>query len=116
MKGPLRRRRDRIEQPGPGRLPRNFPNRIPLNGEIDMRLKITLLSLMAAAAALPLLSQEPAEISFQSTELAPGLYMIEGVGGFAGGNLGLLMGDDGVVLIDDGLPPLIGGCWRRSTS
>ncbi|MCP4200992.1 MAG: MBL fold metallo-hydrolase [bacterium] len=49
--------------------------------------------------------QEP-EISFKSTELVPGLYMLEGEGGFAGGNLGLLIGEDGAVLIDDGLPPL----------
>ncbi len=32
--------------------------------------------------------------------------MLEGQGGFAGGNLGLITGDDGVVLIDDGLEPL----------
>ncbi|MEX2125852.1 MAG: MBL fold metallo-hydrolase [Woeseia sp.] len=45
-------------------------------------------------------------ISFKSTELEPGLYMLQGEGGFAGGNLGLSTGDDGVVLIDDGLAPL----------
>ncbi len=49
--------------------------------------------------------QEPG-ITFAATELAPGLYMLQGVGGFAGGNLGLSIGGDGVVLIDDGLPPL----------
>ena len=47
------------------------------------------------------------EISWKSTELAPGLYMLESQGGFAGGNLGLITGDDGVVLIDDGLEPLV---------
>lgn len=45
-------------------------------------------------------------ISFKSTEVAPGLYMLEGEGGFAGGNLGLLTGEDGTVLIDDGIEPL----------
>lgn len=67
-----------------------------------------LLGSFLAASMLfqvPLSAQEPA-LSFRSTEVAPGLYMIEGVGGFTGGNLGLLTGDDGVVLIDDGLPPL----------
>lgn len=44
------------------------------------------------------------DLSWKSTELAPGLYMLEGQGGFTGGNLGLLTGDDGVVLIDDGVP------------
>ncbi len=46
-------------------------------------------------------------ISWKSTELAPGLFMLESQGGFAGGNLGLITGDDGVVLIDDGLEPLV---------
>ena len=68
-----------------------------------MRLNTTLFTLLAATLVAPLLAQE-GEISLKPTELAPGLFMIEG----AGGNLGLLMGDDGVVLIDDGLPPLIG--------
>ena len=63
------------------------------------------LLLCAALVAVPSISQE-GEISFKSTELAPGLYMLEGKGGFAGGNLGLITGDDGVVLIDDGLKPL----------
>jgi cyclase len=56
-------------------------------------------------AALPSAAQD-AEISFKSTEVAPGIFMLEGQGGFTGGNLGLLVGDDGVVLIDDGLEPL----------
>ncbi len=71
-----------------------------------MRTRIALAVLLAALATSPLLAQEQ-EISFQSTELAAGLYMLEGVGGFAGGNLGLLVGEDGVVLIDDGIPPVI---------
>jgi glyoxylase-like metal-dependent hydrolase (beta-lactamase superfamily II) len=49
---------------------------------------------------------QDADISFKSTELGAGLYMLEGQGGFAGGNLGLSMGDDGVILIDDGVGPL----------
>jgi glyoxylase-like metal-dependent hydrolase (beta-lactamase superfamily II) len=49
---------------------------------------------------------EDAEISFKSTEVGSGLYLLEGEGGFAGGNLGLSVGEDGVVLIDDGVGPL----------
>lgn len=63
------------------------------------------LVLALGALALPLAAQEP-KGNYETTELAPGLYMIEGVGGFGGGNVGLLTGDDGVMLIDDGLPPL----------
>lgn len=64
-------------------------------------LVLCTLSFSAIAAA------QEGEISFKSTELAPGLYMLEGQGGFTGGNLGLITGDDGVVLIDDGLEPLV---------
>ena len=66
----------------------------------------TLLALctLAFAGAVPAQDQN---ISWKSTELAPGLYMLEGQGGFPGGNLGLITGDDGVVLIDDGLEPLV---------
>jgi glyoxylase-like metal-dependent hydrolase (beta-lactamase superfamily II) len=44
------------------------------------------------------------ELSWESKEVAPGIYMFEGQGGFTGGNLGLFVGEDGVVLIDDGIP------------
>ena len=81
-----------------------FAALFPLSLSLSLSLSLAL-SLPPAAG----IAQEPAaepEISFASTELAPGLYMLEGVGGFAGGNLGVSTGEDGVVLIDDGLPPL----------
>ena len=60
------------------------------------------LALLLAAGLL--LAQDD-EIRVQSTEVVPGLYMLDGADGkFAGGNMGLLVGADGVVLIDDGLP------------
>lgn len=68
-----------------------------------------VVSLAVAAFTLLAAAPSPAQesgISFNSTELAPGLYMLEGEGGFVGGNLGLLTGEDGTVLIDDGIEPL----------
>ncbi|MDX1517479.1 MAG: hypothetical protein R3288_11605, partial [Woeseiaceae bacterium] len=44
--------------------------------------------------------------SFKTTEVAPGIYMIEGVGGFGGGNMGLLVGESRVAMIDDSVEPL----------
>jgi glyoxylase-like metal-dependent hydrolase (beta-lactamase superfamily II) len=44
--------------------------------------------------------------SYKVTEVAAGIYMLEGEGGFVGGNMSLSIGADGVVLIDDGMPPL----------
>lgn len=45
------------------------------------------------------------EMTVQSVEVAPGLFMLDGAGGqFVGGNMSVLIGDEGVFLIDDGLP------------
>ena len=68
---------------------------------IMLRFSVILVVFAAVSSAA-----EDAEISFKSTEVAPGIFMLEGQGGFTGGNLGLLIGEDGVVLIDDGLEPL----------
>ncbi len=43
----------------------------------------------------------------ETTEVASGLYMLHGVGGFTGGNIGVSVGDDGVVMIDDSMPPFL---------
>jgi glyoxylase-like metal-dependent hydrolase (beta-lactamase superfamily II) len=43
--------------------------------------------------------------SFKSTEVASGIYMLEGADGFGGGNISLLVGDDKIVLIDDAMVP-----------
>lgn len=65
------------------------------------RVSIVLTLIVAG----PALAQE-GEVTFAASEVAPGIHMLQGQGGFAGGNLGLLTGEDGVVLIDDGLEPL----------
>ncbi len=44
--------------------------------------------------------------NWKTQEVVPGIHMLESDRGFAGGNLGLLTGDDGVVLIDDGMPTI----------
>ncbi len=52
-------------------------------------------------------SAEKTEISFVTEEITSGIFMLSGKGGFAGGNIGLLVGEDGVVLIDDAIPPML---------
>lgn len=47
------------------------------------------------------------KLEFSATPVSPGLYMLMGVGGFTGGNIGLSIGDDGVVMIDDSMPPML---------
>ncbi|MCF6194039.1 MAG: MBL fold metallo-hydrolase [Kangiellaceae bacterium] len=44
---------------------------------------------------------------FEVTEVSSGIYMLSGVGGFVGGNVGLSIGEDGVVMIDDAMPPFL---------
>ena len=62
---------------------------------------LALLILLPAGA---LFAQD--DSNWKSQEVVPGIYMLESDRGFAGGNLGLLTGDDGVVLIDDGMPTI----------
>jgi glyoxylase-like metal-dependent hydrolase (beta-lactamase superfamily II) len=74
-----------------------FPGENAMNNRILMGLLVTLCASTEA---------QEADVSLSSTELGDGLYMLQGEGGFAGGNLGLSTGEDGVVLIDDGIGPL----------
>jgi len=70
-------------------------------------MKISLFAGLALFLASGMLLAQDDEITVQSTEVVPGLYMLDGADGkFAGGNMGLLVGADGVVLIDDGLPTI----------
>ena len=67
------------------------------------KIRLSLVVLTALFACLPAHSHDHSELSFDSIEVTPGLHMLFGVGGFAGGNIGLLVGSDGVAMIDNGL-------------
>jgi len=67
-----------------------------------MKKILTALLLIAASTSY---AQDFAT-SFKSTEIVPGIYMVEGVSGFGGGNMSLLVGEDYIVMIDDGILPL----------
>lgn len=47
------------------------------------------------------------EVRFATTKVKDGLYVLQGEGGFTGGNIAISVGDDGVVMIDDGLSPFL---------
>ena len=64
--------------------------------------KLAFLPLLLASLAFA----QDAEITFVSTEIEPGIFMVEAKGGFGGGNMAVLVGEDHVAMIDDGLPPL----------
>ena len=64
--------------------------------------KLAFLPLLLASLAFA----QDAEITFSSSEIEPGIFMIEARGGFAGGNMAVLVGDGHVAMIDYGLQPL----------
>ncbi len=47
-------------------------------------------------------------VSFKTEKVSGSVYMLSGVDGFTGGNIGLSIGDDGVAMIDNGLPGVLG--------
>src|SRR2546423_15473850 len=73
-----------------------------------MQRRTLLLASGAASLLLASLASaqmgDPSKVTLKSTPVVGTVSVIEGVNGFAGGNIGLSVGDDGVLLIDDGLP------------
>ena len=63
--------------------------------------KLALLLILVAPVAM---AQDFAT-AYQSEEVAPGIYHLTGADGFGGGGVGLLVGDEYVVMIDDALYP-----------
>jgi len=49
---------------------------------------------------------DPSKVTLKTTPVVGGLSMIEGANGFAGGNTLVLVGDDGVLVVDDELQPM----------
>jgi len=66
------------------------------------RIMLPLILLLLGA----LTSAQEFATSVKSSEVVPGMYMLEGADGFGGGNIALLVGDEHVLLIDDGIPPV----------
>jgi cyclase len=62
---------------------------------------VLVLSLLAG----PVFAQnnDPSKVTLGVVNVAPGISVIEGVEGFAGGNVGVSIGPDGVFIIDDEL-------------
>ena len=70
------------------------------------QIKSALISVAILFSGISQAKDEP-KVSYKSTEVGTGIYMLAGDGAFTGGNIGLLVGDDGVVLIDDSMPPFL---------
>lgn len=69
---------------------------------------IVLLLLLSPLTTLAHL-QEPEQTDdrdFAITKLTDNISVLIGINGFTGGNIAILSGDDGVIMIDDSMPPL----------
>jgi glyoxylase-like metal-dependent hydrolase (beta-lactamase superfamily II) len=74
-----------------------------------MRRYALTLVIMLLAAPFVAAQGEPdwSKIEIKAEKVAGNVYMLYGVGGFAGGNIGVSVGDDGIVLVDDQFEPLV---------
>jgi glyoxylase-like metal-dependent hydrolase (beta-lactamase superfamily II) len=67
---------------------------------------LILIVLVLFAQTLPasdFLDQSLNKIQLKKTHLRGNIYILEGVGGFAGGNIGVSAGEDGLLIVDDQL-------------
>ena len=71
------------------------------------RLGSWVLCAVLAAAAAHAQEQDFSKVELKTTVLAPGLAMLEGVGGFAGGNVAVSYGADGTAIVDDQFVPMV---------
>jgi len=61
-------------------------------------LKIIIISLIIAQAAY---SRDFTDVELKTIHVSGNIYMLEGIHGFAGGNIGVSIGDDGILIVDD---------------
>src|SRR5512142_1423808 len=75
-------------------------NAAPTRGRSPMRSILVALMLAASAAT----AQQPdfSKVEIKVTRVAGSVYMLQG----AGGNIGVSVGDDGIVIVDDQFAPL----------
>src|SRR5476651_371334 len=72
---------------------------LPWGGSMKKILLVLLVMACGIAAAL---AQNFDAVQLKATQVTPGLWMLEG----AGGNIGVSVGEDGILLIDDQFAPL----------
>jgi len=74
--------------------------------KISSKIAVALLLVLAPGARSRAQMGDPSKVTLKTTPVAGGISMIEGVNGFAGGNVGVSVGDDGVFIIDDEIQPM----------
>ncbi|MBY6204195.1 MBL fold metallo-hydrolase [Halomonas denitrificans] len=94
MKTPSHRRSSAVNPPA------GLPMRRP--GSLSAPLLVTTLAVLLALAAPVAAQRDFSEVEIRATAIVDGVHVLEG----AGGNLGLVVGEQGAFLIDDQYAPL----------
>ena len=87
----------------------NFNNPITIMNPKNA-LKNSIKSIVVVGATVFTLNgvaQDQTKTSYKTERVTDTIYMLSGVGGFTGGNVGLSVGDDGVAMIDNGVSSVI---------
>jgi glyoxylase-like metal-dependent hydrolase (beta-lactamase superfamily II) len=58
--------------------------------------------MLCASAAMPIVAQDFSKVEIKATKVAGNVYMLEG----SGGNIGVSVGPDGILIVDDQYAPL----------
>jgi len=74
--------------------------------QLSSKLALCSLPVALLAVGSAFGQQDFSAITIKTNKLTDNLYYLDGVGGNAGGNVGVLIGDDGVLMIDDQFAPL----------
>ena len=61
-------------------------------------LKLIIILLLFSQAAY---SRDFTDVGLKTIHVSGNIYMLEGIHGFAGGNIGVSIGDDGILIVDD---------------
>src|SRR3954469_10510851 len=75
-------------------------------GPLSSLLALSLLAVSLFAPNARAQFGDPAKVTLKTTQVTPGISMIEGVNGFAGGNVAVSVGEAGVSVVDDEIAPM----------
>src|ERR1051326_5378602 len=83
-------------------IARNDRQRTQKNSPNPMKRKLIIISFCTALAALVVAQQDFSKVEVKSTHVAGNVYMLTG----SGGNIGVSVGPDGILIVDDQFAPL----------
>jgi cyclase len=78
------------------------PNVLQLSGPMKTHMPLTVFTALLLNCAAPAADQDFSKVQIKVTKVAGSVYMLQG----SGGNIGVSVGEDGIVIVDDQFAPL----------